>query len=125
MSFLLVSCFIPGPSGSNGQSIGKSKSENTKIIGFLALTGGRGGIRTHGTLAGTPVFKTGALNHSATLPTFENIGLFHVLRRTKRERLAPITTALLPNVVALVYGGAEHPVNRRRSAFLHIRHQVL
>src|SRR5580704_19427479 len=31
-------------------------------------TGGRGGIRTHGALAGTPVFKTGALNHSATLP---------------------------------------------------------
>jgi hypothetical protein len=31
--------------------------------------GGRGGIRTHGTLAGTPVFKTGALNHSATLPS--------------------------------------------------------
>ena len=27
--------------------------------------GGRGGIRNHGTLAGTPVFKTGALNHSA------------------------------------------------------------
>jgi hypothetical protein len=36
-------------------------------IGF----GGRGGIRTHGTLAGTPVFKTGALNHSATLPNLE------------------------------------------------------
>jgi hypothetical protein len=36
---------------------------------FSELTdGGRGGIRTHGTLAGTPVFKTGALNHSATLP---------------------------------------------------------
>src|ERR1700679_2310486 len=32
------------------------------------ISGGRGGIRTHGTLAGTPVFKTGALNHSATLP---------------------------------------------------------
>jgi hypothetical protein len=31
--------------------------------------GGRGGIRTHGALAGTPVFKTGALNHSATLPS--------------------------------------------------------
>jgi hypothetical protein len=30
--------------------------------------GGRGGIRTHGGLAPTPVFKTGALNHSATLP---------------------------------------------------------
>ena len=35
------------------------------------VSGGRGGIRTHGTLAGTPVFKTGALNHSATLPSFE------------------------------------------------------
>ena len=34
----------------------------------MAISGGRGGIRTHGTLAGTPVFKTGALNHSATLP---------------------------------------------------------
>src|SRR5258708_32672074 len=33
-----------------------------------SVVGGRGGIRTHGTLAGTPVFKTGALNHSATLP---------------------------------------------------------
>ena|GEM_PF-6236859 len=29
---------------------------------------GEGGIRTHGTLAGTPVFKTGAFNHSATSP---------------------------------------------------------
>jgi hypothetical protein len=35
------------------------------------FSGGRGGIRTHGTLAGTPVFKTGALNHSATLPAQE------------------------------------------------------
>ena len=34
-----------------------------------AKVGGRGEIRTHGTLAGTPVFKTGALNHSATLPS--------------------------------------------------------
>ena len=34
-----------------------------------AKGGGRGGIRTHETLAGLPVFKTGALNHSATLPS--------------------------------------------------------
>jgi hypothetical protein len=33
--------------------------------------GGRGEIRTHDTLAGMPVFKTGALNHSATLPALE------------------------------------------------------
>jgi hypothetical protein len=37
--------------------------------------GGRGGIRTHGTLAGTPVFKTGALNHSATLPLLRHQAL--------------------------------------------------
>ena len=35
---------------------------------IFALDGGWGGIRTHGTLAGTPVFKTGALNRSATHP---------------------------------------------------------
>jgi hypothetical protein len=32
------------------------------------LNGGGGGIRTHGTLSRTPVFKTGALNRSATPP---------------------------------------------------------
>jgi hypothetical protein len=31
--------------------------------------GGRGGIRTHGSLATTPDFESGAFNHSATLPT--------------------------------------------------------
>ncbi len=33
--------------------------------------GGEGGIRTHGTLARTPVFETGLFNHSSTSP--ENI----------------------------------------------------
>ena len=33
-------------------------------VGF----GGGGGIRTHGTLSRTPVFKTGAFDHSATPP---------------------------------------------------------
>ncbi len=32
------------------------------------MYGGEGGIRTPGTLSGTPVFKTGAINHSATSP---------------------------------------------------------
>ena len=31
--------------------------------------GGRGGSRTHGRIAPTPDFESGALNHSATLPT--------------------------------------------------------
>lgn len=37
---------------------------------FSTRRGGRGGIRTHGELAPTAVFKTAALNHSATLPSF-------------------------------------------------------
>ena len=35
---------------------------------FLKLNGGGGGIRTHGRLSPTSVFKTGAFNHSATPP---------------------------------------------------------
>jgi hypothetical protein len=31
-------------------------------------SGGEGGIRTPDTLSGMPVFKTGAINHSATSP---------------------------------------------------------
>jgi hypothetical protein len=30
--------------------------------------GGQGGIRTHGTLAGTPHFECGAIDHSTTCP---------------------------------------------------------
>jgi hypothetical protein len=30
--------------------------------------GGEGGIRTHGPLAGTPLFESGTLNHSDTSP---------------------------------------------------------
>src|ERR1700693_5916397 len=33
-----------------------------------AQHGGEGGIRTPDTLSGMPVFKTGAINHSATSP---------------------------------------------------------
>ena len=80
-------------------------------------TGGRGGIRTHGTLAGTPVFKTGALNHSATLPTDEIAKFFGSAWR----QIEPVAARLLPFIFsALVYGGAEHSVNRGGCAFLHM-----
>jgi hypothetical protein len=52
---------------------------------FQEVVGGRGGIRTHGTLAGTPVFKTGALNHSATLPSLEDQALSRAGLRAQRE----------------------------------------
>jgi hypothetical protein len=37
--------------------------------------GGQGGIRTHGKLAPTTVFKTVALNHSATCPRWGPLSL--------------------------------------------------
>jgi hypothetical protein len=42
--------------------------ENTCKPLIQQQRGGRGEIRTHEGLAPLPVFKTGALNHSATLP---------------------------------------------------------
>ena len=35
--------------------------------------GGWGGIRTHGTVSRTPVFKTGSLNHSDTHPRLPRV----------------------------------------------------
>jgi hypothetical protein len=76
-----------GHSGRTGEEDGSARAVRARMairpgcVGIYRLllrkkeltdhrpTGGRGGIRTHGALAGTPVFKTGALNHSATLPT--------------------------------------------------------
>ncbi len=60
-------------------------SEQHHTAGQCRRNGGRGGIRTHGALAGTPVFKTGALNHSATLPAQEFQSLSVGLARTQCE----------------------------------------
>ena len=38
------------------------------VFKYLEVKNGGGGIRTHGTLADTLVFKTRALNHSTTPP---------------------------------------------------------
>src|SRR6266699_2055892 len=35
---------------------------------LFGLSGGEGGIRTHGTLAGTTVFETAPIDHSGTSP---------------------------------------------------------
>src|SRR5690625_2965045 len=58
-------CPLPGP-----------VRRGSPAVGSLVLclrgdreVGGEGGIRTHGGIAATPVFKTGAFNHSATSPT--------------------------------------------------------
>ena len=41
-----------------------------KLSSQLKHNGGEGGIRTHGTLARSPVFKTGAFDHSADFTDF-------------------------------------------------------
>ena len=43
-------------------------TQKHKLNSFAYKFGGEGGIRTHGTVAGTLVFKTRALNHSTTSP---------------------------------------------------------
>ena len=43
-------------------------SQKHKLNLIVYKYGGEGGIRTHGTVAGTLVFKTRALNHSTTPP---------------------------------------------------------
>src|SRR5215472_2560840 len=70
--------------GHTRASCGFSCAFRTTANNGEQYTGGRGGIRTHGTLAGTPVFKTGALNHSATLPSLEIVQLFVASQRTFR-----------------------------------------
>src|SRR5437016_5780582 len=45
-----------------------SNKRTIKTRSVTIIAGGEGGIRTHGTLAGTTVFKTVAFNHSATSP---------------------------------------------------------
>ena len=48
--------------------------ENIVMLQFLKkVFGGEGGIRTHGTLARTPVFKTGTFNHSVTSPEAQRL----------------------------------------------------
>ena len=63
---------IVGDRGHLGQPAGDIKQQRGEVHGDprLGMTGGGwGGIRTHGELAPTPVFKTGALNRSATHPS--------------------------------------------------------
>ena len=56
---ILVAKTTPG-----GVDLGASETLSETI----EVRGGEGGIRTHGGIAATPVFKTGALNRSATSP---------------------------------------------------------
>ena len=53
-----------------GYYVGQNQSEKKTLDdqGSFLIFGGSGEIRTHGGLTPSSVFKTGALNRSATLP---------------------------------------------------------
>ena len=53
-----------------GYYVGQNQSEKKTLDdqGSFSIFGGSGEIRTHGGLTPSSVFKTGALNRSATLP---------------------------------------------------------
>lgn len=83
---LLEPALPPSPSNEPNRFRSSASSKQKDGLGTIGLGGGgRSGIRTHGTLAGTPVFKTGALNHSATLPSSELLSLNAVDGAWQRE----------------------------------------
>src|SRR5260221_12709703 len=77
--FVVGVCELRGPLGNQSQEKKGQLQESELGHDFSAecrqnylkpkLSGGEGGIRTHDTLSGMPVFKTGAINHSATSPS--------------------------------------------------------
>ena len=81
---------------------------------MLDKFGGRGGIRTHGGVAPTAVFKTAALNHSATLPSC--CGAFRLVGPEALS--APISNG------SPVYGRPQGSVNLRCCVLLHARQHV-
>jgi hypothetical protein len=66
--------------------------------------GGWGEIRTHGELAPTPVFKTGALNHSATHPHWRTNPLTLPCHHRNAELDAPAGDAWSPSSEKAVTG---------------------
>ncbi len=82
-----VRLLLPTPA----TSLGKEKGIHVGIADYstMIVGGGSGGIRTHGTVPRTLVFKTRALNHSATLPTVAvRAGVQAAPPRQRRPRLA-------------------------------------
>src|SRR5262245_24721937 len=74
----------------------------SKVLGSChTASGGWGGIRTPGGREPTPVFKTGALNHSATHPTHNIKHLAFQSYRTKPQLPPAIIAPLAVNAVSI------------------------
>jgi hypothetical protein len=103
-------------SSAGGTNVGTHR-HFSNCLGISIRSGGRGGIRTHERVAPLPVFKTGALNHSATLPRRR----FKHLARTPTEQKWKIGTRMAPLApyafsVALMAADALASSLRNRSA---------
>jgi hypothetical protein len=109
-----------------GGVVGHDTDGDVKVLislDDLSHIGGWGGIRTHGALAGTPVFKTGALNHSATHPYCDIKYLLVSLPTWERC----VATGLPPPSTDLFLFGAgkgERRFHHLRSSVIRIREQV-
>ena len=68
LSGLLGSVPVNSPTRITPENNGKIRPQPDRENAFVKASGGGGGIRTHGGLSPTSVFKTGALNRSATPP---------------------------------------------------------
>ena len=67
---LLAAAPVLSPSRITLENNGKIQPWPDRENAFVAASGGEGGIRTHGTLAGSTVFETAPFDHSGTSPRF-------------------------------------------------------
>ncbi len=106
LSGLLARGPVLSPSRITLENNGKIRSQPDRENAFVGASGGGGGIRTHGRLPSTSVFKTGALNHSATPPSPARIDRTHqggkrILRSTAAKR-GRLRFGVITNASALI-----------------------
>src|SRR5690606_13342776 len=78
---VMAGCGAEGPMGSElarsrRPSAHREKLPGKRARGEMSESGGGSGIRTHGDITASPVFKTGALNRSAIPPTLISLAFF-------------------------------------------------
>jgi hypothetical protein len=75
------------------------------------MDGGRGGIRTPGTVSRTPDFESGAFNHSATLP-YAPIRCSQRNQNLLRDYCDPILARVESQCAEAIYSAAEIAIRK-------------
>ncbi len=103
-------------------TVSEPKMARGKTLAISQFVGGEGGIRTHGALADTAVFKTADFNHSPTSPHDNEGEAIPPLELERKTGFEPATLALarrcstpelLPHMSA---PKRTYTLNRRRDA---------